>query len=104
MGFPTAAAYCAAKFGVSGLTKSVNPVPLFGVSMICKIVLGLDVLTAVLTVGALVYSVVAWKNSYWGIAARVHYMLVTVAAVAFVWFLNYWNLLGWRFYSVSRHE
>jgi hypothetical protein len=43
------------------------------------------------------YSVLAWKNSYWGIAARVHYTLVTVAAVAFVWFLNYWNLLGWRF-------
>jgi hypothetical protein len=36
-------------------------------------------------------------NSYWGIGARVHYTLVTVAAVAFVWFLNYWNLLGWRF-------
>jgi hypothetical protein len=26
-----------------------------------------------------------------------HYTLVTVAAVAFVWFLNFWNLLGWRF-------
>jgi CubicO group peptidase (beta-lactamase class C family) len=74
-----------------------NPVPVFGVSMIYKIVLGVGVLAAVLTVGALVYSVLAWKNSYWGIAARVHYTLVTVAAVAFVWFLNYWNLLGWRF-------
>jgi hypothetical protein len=55
------------------------------------------VLGAVLTVGSLVYSVLAWKNSYWGIAARVHYTLVTVAAAAFIWFLNYWNLLGWRF-------
>jgi CubicO group peptidase (beta-lactamase class C family) len=71
--------------------------PLFGVSIIYKIVLGVGVLGAVLTVGALVYSVLAWKSSYWGIAARVHYTLVTVAAVAFVWFLNYWNLLGWRF-------
>ena len=74
-----------------------NTVPLFGHSTIYRIVLGLGVLSAVLTVGALVYSVLAWKNSYWGIAARVHYTLVTVAAVAFVWFLNYWNLLGWRF-------
>jgi CubicO group peptidase (beta-lactamase class C family) len=74
-----------------------NPVPLFGVSMIYRIVLGVGVLGAVLTVGALIYSVLAWKNSYWGIAARVHYTLVTVAAVAFVWFLNYWNLLGWWF-------
>jgi hypothetical protein len=74
-----------------------EPNILAGTSMIYKIVLGLGVLSAALTVGALVYSVLAWKNSYWGIAARVHYTLVTVAAVAFVWFLNYWNLLGWRF-------
>jgi CubicO group peptidase (beta-lactamase class C family) len=82
---------------VVGTMLWFNPVPVFGVSLIYKIVLGLGVLSAVLTVGALVYSVLAWKNSYWGIAARVHYTLVTVAAVAFVWFLNYWNLLGWRF-------
>ncbi len=65
--------------------------------LILKIVLGLGVLAAVLTAGALVYSVLAWKDSYWSVAGRVYYTLVTVAAVAFVWFLNYWNLLGWRF-------
>jgi hypothetical protein len=74
-----------------------NPFPLFGVSTIYKIVLGLGVLAAVLTAGALVYTVLAWKKGYWDIAARVYYMLVTAAAVAFVWFLNSWNLLGWRF-------
>jgi CubicO group peptidase (beta-lactamase class C family) len=62
-----------------------------------KIALGLGVLAAVLTVGALVYTALAWKNRYWGIGARLYYTLVTVAAVAFVWFLNYWNLLGWRY-------
>ncbi len=82
---------------VIGTVLWFNPVPVFGVSMIYRIVLGVGVLAAVLTVGALIYSVLAWKNSYWGIAARVHYTLVTVAALAFVWFLNYWNLLGWRF-------
>ncbi|HSK83643.1 MAG TPA: serine hydrolase domain-containing protein, partial [Rubrobacter sp.] len=79
------------------LWGEANIMPLLGVSMIYKIVLGVGVLAAVLTPGALVYSVVAWKNSYWGTAARVHYTLVTVAGVALVWFLNYWNLLGWRF-------
>jgi hypothetical protein len=29
--------------------------------------------------------------------SRLHYTLVTVAALAFVWFLNYWNWLGWRY-------
>ena len=65
--------------------------------LIMKIALGLGVLAAVLTVSALVYTVLAWKDRYWGVAFRVYYTLVTVAAVAFVWFLNYWNLLGWRY-------
>jgi hypothetical protein len=73
------------------------PTELHGAQLIVKIVLGVGVLSAVLTVGALLYSVLAWKRGYWGIATRVHYTLVTVAALAFVWFLNYWNLLGWRF-------
>ena len=72
-------------------------VPLFGVSLIYRLVLLLPVLAAMLAVGALVYTVLAWKDSYWGIAWRVYYTLVTLTAVAFVWFLNFWNLLGWRF-------
>lgn len=74
-----------------------NMVPLFGVPMIYRIVLGLGVLAAVLTAGALVYTVLAWKNSYWGVAGRTYYTLVTLAAIAFVWVLNSLNLLGWRF-------
>jgi hypothetical protein len=74
-----------------------NPRPSLGVSLNFQIVLGLGVLAAVLTVGALVYTVLAWANSYWGIATRGYHTLVTVAGVGFVWFLNYWNLLGWRF-------
>lgn len=62
-----------------------------------KAVLGLGVLSALLTVGALVYTVLAWKDRYWGVAFRTYYTFVTIAAVAFVWFLNYWNLLGWRY-------
>ena len=82
---------------VVGSLQWNNPKPMFGVSVAFQFVLGLGVLSAALTAGALVYTVLAWKNRYWGIAARLYYTLVTVAAVAFVWFLNYWNLLGWRF-------
>jgi hypothetical protein len=64
---------------------------------IIKIALGGGVLAAALTIGALVYMGLAWKDRYWGIAARVYYTLVTVAAVALVWFMDYWNMLGWRF-------
>jgi hypothetical protein len=65
--------------------------------LIMKIVLGLGVLSALLTAGALTYTVLAWKDRYWGVAFRVYYTLVTIAAVSFVWFLNYWNWLGWRY-------
>jgi hypothetical protein len=75
----------------------VQPTELHGIAWITKIVLGLGVLAAVLTIGALFYTVLAWKKGYWGIAGRAYYTLVTIAAVAFVWFLNYWNWLGWRF-------
>jgi len=71
--------------------------PRFGLSMFDRSMFGLGVLSALLTVGALVYAVLAWKEKYWSVVFRVYYALVTVAAVAFVWFLNQWNLLGWRF-------
>jgi hypothetical protein len=69
----------------------------FGIPFAYKVVLGLGVLSAALTVGALAYTVLAWKYRDWGVAFRVYYTLVTLAAVAFVWFLNQWNLLGWQF-------
>jgi hypothetical protein len=42
-------------------------------------------------------TVLAWKDRYLGITTRLYYTMVTVAAAAFIWLLNYWNLLGWRF-------
>jgi hypothetical protein len=62
-----------------------------------KVVLGVGLAGAVLTIGAVAYSVLAWLRRYWGVAFRVYYTVVSVAAVAFVWFLDYWNLLGWRY-------
>lgn len=79
--------------GVPAIMQNI----LLDLPVIMKIALGLGLLAAVLTVGALVYAVLAWKDGYWGVAFRSYYTLVTVAAVAFVWFLNYWNLLGWRY-------
>jgi CubicO group peptidase (beta-lactamase class C family) len=73
------------------------PTELHGVALSIKLLLTTTVMSALLTAAALVYIVLAWKDRYWGIAFRVYYTLVTVAALAFVWFLNQWNLLGWQF-------
>ncbi len=83
--------------GIALWFRPMHPSELHDIPRIVEVVMGLGVLAAVLTVGALVYTVLAWKNSYWGIAYRVYYTLVTIAAVAIVWFLSYWNWLGWRY-------
>jgi len=54
-------------------------------------------LTAILTVGLVVFTVLAWRDDYWSVLGRLHYSLVTLAALVFIWFANYWNLLGFRF-------
>ncbi|MBV6392474.1 MAG: D-aminopeptidase [Anaerolineales bacterium] len=69
----------------------------FGIPFAYKLTLGLGVLSALLTAVAVVYAALAWKDRYWSVAFRAYYTLVTVAAVAFVWFLSQWNLLGWRY-------
>ena len=58
--------------------------------------LALPLATTVLALGAVVAAVQAWRQQRWRLAARVHYSLVTVAGLAFTWWLNYWNLLGFR--------
>jgi hypothetical protein len=83
--------------GIALWFRPMHPSELHDIPLVVEVVMGLGVLAAALTVGALVYTVLAWKNSYWGIAFRAYYTLVAVAAVAFVWFLNYWNWLGWRY-------
>lgn len=60
-------------------------------------VLVLPLLAVVLTIGALGFTVLVWRNRYWGVIGRVHYTLVTLMSLVFIWFLNYWNLLGFRF-------
>jgi CubicO group peptidase (beta-lactamase class C family) len=56
----------------------------------------LPILSAILSVVLLLFTVLAWRNRYWTVAGRLHYSLVVLAALAFVWFANYWNLLGFK--------
>ena len=70
--------------------------PFFGTPPLLTALLLLPVLGAVLTIGALVFTILAWKDKYWGVAGRLYYTLVTLTAVAFIWSLNTLNLLGWQ--------
>jgi hypothetical protein len=69
----------------------------FGVPPAAIALLLIPPLTTGLTLGLLVFTVLAWKNQYWSAIKRVQYSLITLAALGFISFLNYWNLLGFRF-------
>ena len=83
--------------GVALKWPPTQPSELHGIVLTTEIAIGFGVLFALLTPVALLYTVLAWKDRYWGTAYRMYYTLVTIAAIAFVWFLNYWKWLGWRY-------
>jgi CubicO group peptidase (beta-lactamase class C family) len=75
-----------------------NTIPfLFGVPLFFTVVLSIGLAASALGVVSVVFVVLAWKQRYWSLAGRLHYTLVTLACLAFIWFLSNWNLLGFRF-------
>ena len=60
------------------------------------IVLALPLIALLLTLAALYFTFMAWRKKYWNPCQRLHYTLVVLASLAFIWFLNYWNLLGFK--------
>ncbi len=70
---------------------------MFGVPGALKLLLALPLIAGVLAVVVLFLTLWVWIKGYWTVCARVHYTLVFLAAVAFLWFLYYWNLLGFQY-------
>ena len=68
----------------------------FGVPPLLTTLFALALVSAVLTVGVIVFTILAWWGRFWSAGRRVHYSLVALAALAFAWELLYWNLLGFR--------
>ena len=58
--------------------------------------LGIALVSTVLTGGMVACTGLAWHRRYWSAIGRAYYTVLTVAALSFIWFLNYWNLLGFR--------
>lgn len=67
----------------------------FGISpFLQKLLMGTQVI-AVLAAITLLGCLIAWVMRYWRFSGRLHYTLVALAGVGFVWFLYHWNLLTW---------
>jgi hypothetical protein len=76
-------------FGIGDLTLGVSPIIQFA--------LIIPIVTALLTLLMLGSAIAAWIRGYWSIWGRTYYLVLTLAAVVFIFWANYWNLLGWRF-------
>ena len=76
------------------LTIMSNPVQLmFGFNSSIIPILLLPLFSIVLTVGLLVFTILAWKYNFWSTAGRIHYTLVTIASLGVLWALNSLHLL-----------
>lgn len=65
----------------------------YGVPTLATILLHLLPIAAILSIGLLIWSTSAWVNQYWSLPSRLYYSLITIAALLFIPFLYYWNLL-----------
>jgi len=71
-----------------------NPVQLmFGFNSSILPILFLPLLSIILTVGLIGFTVLAWKEGFWSITGRIHYTFITLAALGFLWALNELHLL-----------
>jgi CubicO group peptidase (beta-lactamase class C family) len=59
--------------------------------------LTLPVISLLLTAGLVILEAWAWRRGAVTWSGRVFGGLVCLAAVAYIYFLNYWNLLGWNY-------
>jgi CubicO group peptidase (beta-lactamase class C family) len=66
---------------------------LFGVPIWIKVMLVLTTLSAIMTVGPAIYTVIIWKSGKGGIWGRIYYTVVLLALIATLWQLYHWNLL-----------
>lgn len=52
--------------------------------------------TAILALACTAFCAWALKNGYWSLKGRIHYTSVVLALLTFIWWLNNWNLLGYK--------
>jgi hypothetical protein len=87
---------CVGLLFLIGFVLAVDRIP-YGELGLLSIIVALPVLLLVLSIAAGCILIRAWREKYWHKAERIFYSLVLAVSVAFLWSLNYWNLLGWKY-------
>ena len=87
-------------FLIGFMAMMSNPEIAYGLTTGIKLLLLLPLVSVALTLVLVVLTVMAWRGvlnidqkPYWGLLARLHFTLVTLAALAYLWWMAYWELL-----------
>lgn len=69
----------------------------YGMPLVMIVLLCIPLLTAGLAIGLPLLIILAWKSKHWSGVSRLYYLAIALAELGFIWFLDYWNVLGFRF-------
>ncbi len=69
----------------------------YGDMSLLTVVLALPMILIALTLAAAWFLIRAWKETYWRVLERIYFTTILAASAIYLWSLNYWNLIGWKF-------
>jgi len=67
---------------------------LYGTAVAYKVGQLLAIPVTLLAIGAVIFTVLAWRRRFWGLGWRIHYTLVALAAIGVVWWYFNWHMFG----------
>jgi len=79
-------------FVAAFLGMMMDPEIIYGAPPALKPLLIIPIALVVLSVCMVGFTGLVWSRRYWTVAGRVHYTLLTLTSLAFLWWLQYWNL------------
>ncbi len=71
--------------------------PTLGMPLLIQVALVIPLITILLSVVLSWQLLMSWFKGYWSFVGRLYYTLIWLAAVVFILFAGYWNLIGWKF-------
>ena len=74
-----------------------NESAVFGLPMIINIALVVPIINCLTIIGLIMMMILSWRKAYWTLPARIHYTLLVVSVGLFIIWLNYWQMLGWKY-------
>jgi hypothetical protein len=70
---------------------------LYGIPTSIHVALAFPLLAIPFTFAVLYFAVQAWRQGFWTTYGRIQYTLIALFALGFLWSLNHWNLVGYKF-------